>query len=49
MILGCAPDTAASHVKNIIAKLSAKNRSHACYLAQEQGLLRSDGMDIHVT
>lgn len=48
MILGVAPATAASHVKNIAAKLGATNRSHACYLAQEQGLLRSDGINIHV-
>lgn len=49
MILGCAPSTAESHVKNLVAKLGATNRSHACYLAQEQGLLRSDGTNIHVT
>lgn len=48
MILGVSPSTAASHVKSIVGKLGATNRSHACYLAQQQGLLRHDGIDIHV-
>lgn len=49
MILGCEPSTAATHVRNIIAKLGATNRSHACYLAHAQGLLVNDGWGIRVS
>jgi DNA-binding NarL/FixJ family response regulator len=39
-ILTIAPTTAKNHVKNILEKLNAKNRTQAVSLAREMGLLR---------
>lgn len=37
--LGIAVSTAKNHVKNIISKLNAKNRTHAVNLAREKGFI----------
>jgi DNA-binding NarL/FixJ family response regulator len=39
-ILGIAPTTAKNHVKSILEKLNAKNRTQAVSLAREMGLLK---------
>jgi len=39
-ILHIAPTTAKNHVKNILAKLNAENRTQAVSIARERGLLR---------
>jgi len=39
-MLGIAPTTAKNHVKNILGKLSAKNRTQAVAVGQELGILR---------
>ncbi len=39
-ILGIAPTTAKNHVKNILEKLSAKNRTQAVAVAREKGLMK---------
>ena len=38
-ILGIAENTVKNHVRQILAKLNAKNRTHAASRAREQGLL----------
>lgn len=48
MMLGVAQSTAVSHCRHIMAKLGARNRAHACYLAVQAGLLAFDGEDIRV-
>jgi DNA-binding NarL/FixJ family response regulator len=39
-LLGIAPTTAKNHVKSILEKLNAKNRTQAVSLAREMGILR---------
>lgn len=39
-LLGIAPTTAKNHVKSILEKLNAKNRTQAVSLAKEMGLLK---------
>jgi DNA-binding NarL/FixJ family response regulator len=39
-ILGIAPTTAKNHVKSILEKINAKNRTQAVSLAREMGLLK---------
>ena len=39
-VLGIAPTTAKNHVKSILVKLNAKNRTQAVNIARERGLLK---------
>lgn len=41
--LGISPDTAITHVKNLLVKLNAANRTEAVSLGYETGLLRVEG------
>lgn len=48
MMLGVSRSTAASHVKEILKRLGANNRGHACVIAYRKGMLRFDGSDVCV-
>ncbi|MCP5327226.1 MAG: helix-turn-helix transcriptional regulator [Sinobacteraceae bacterium] len=41
--IGCAHDTVRFHIKNIVRKLGASNRTHAVAVAIQQGVIRLGG------
>lgn len=45
--IGCAHDTVRFHMKNLVRKLGATNRTHAVAVAMQRGLIRLGGLTTH--